>query len=601
MQVGNITIRHLFQQDRRHVVPLYQRPYVWQQQTQWEPLWEDIRFVADRLLNNTATRQHFIGAIVLEQVPTHAGAMDIRLVIDGQQRLTTIQLLLEAFYDYCGTIGATQQHRAIEKLVRNDDPLSSDPIERFKVWPTNVDQEPFQRVMEATSPDELKKLYDKSSQEKRLGHPILDGYLFFYEAISAWAEEAPETRDGRLNTLIQAIRDHVGLVVIDVSKDDDAQVIFETLNARGTPLLPSDLVKNHLFHHAELEGEKLDLLYKQFWLPFDEHKSYWREEIGRGHAKRARIDLFLQNYLSLRIRDEVPVAHLYATFRENSRSSTSDKARDHLQALRRYADIFQGFDKFEEGTRQEIFFKRLDAMELGTTFPYLMELFARHGTKAPEVVASLEIIESYLVRRLVCQLTTRSYGRFFIDLIETVDGPIDTLTERLRVALSKSSGESARWPDDQEFETAWINAPLYRTLLRSRLRMLLEALDQAYPVGYGERYVLKEKLTVEHLLPQKWKAEWPLPEDASAAQILQREQILHTIGNLTLLTKKLNPSVSNGAWGTKVSAIKDHSHLHLNRDIVNVWGGADWDENTIRDRALSLFAMAKKIWPRVSG
>ena len=85
MQVGNITIRHLFQQDRRHVVPLYQRPYVWQQESQWEPLWEDIRFVADRLLNSTATRSHFIGAIVLEQVPTHAGAMDIRLVIDGSK------------------------------------------------------------------------------------------------------------------------------------------------------------------------------------------------------------------------------------------------------------------------------------------------------------------------------------------------------------------------------------------------------------------------------------------------------------------------------------------------------------------------------------
>jgi len=599
MQVGNITIRHLFQQDRRHVVPLYQRPYVWQQEAQWEPLWEDIRFVADRLLNNAMTRSHFIGAIVLEQVPTHAGAMDIRLVIDGQQRLTTIQLLLEALYDYCCTIGATQQHRAVEKLVRNDDPLSSDPIERFKVWPTNVDQEPFQRVMEASNPSELKRLYEKPLRERRLGHPILDGYLYFYEVISSWAEEIADERENRLNILIQAVRDHVGLVVIDVSKEDDAQVIFETLNARGTPLLPSDLVKNHLFHHAELEGEKLDLLYKQYWKPFDENKNYWREEIGRGHAKRARIDLFLQNYLCLRIRDEVPVAHLYATFRETSISAQGKKAKEQLQLLRRYADIFQGFDKFEEDTRHFVFFKRLEAMELGTTYPFLMELFAQHGATSPQVIEVLGMIESYLVRRLVCQLTTRSYGRFFIDLIETIDGSVESLPERLSSALSKSTSESARWPNDDEFRSAWLNAPLYRTLLRSRLRMLLEALDQAYPLGYGEQYVLKEKLTVEHLLPQEWKQKWPLPDGATPDQISRRGQLLHTVGNLTLLTKKLNPSISNSAWDKKAKEIAKHSRLNLNQEIIKNWPN-EWGEERILERATSLFSLALGLWPRRS-
>jgi hypothetical protein len=307
--------------------------------------------------------------------------------------------------------------------------------------------------------------------------------------------------------------------------------------------------------------------------------------------------LFLQNYLCLRIRDEVPVAHLYATFRETSTASNGLKAKDQLQSLRRYADIFQGFDKFEEGSRQAIFFKRLEAMELGTTYPYLMELFAQHGAKTPQVVEALGMIESYLVRRLVCQLTTRSYGRFFIDLIETIDGPVESMPERLSSALSKSTGESARWPDDDEFQTAWLNAPLYRTLLRSRLRMLLEALDQEYPIGYGEHYVLKEKLTVEHLLPQEWKPKWPLPEDATADQIALRDQMLHTIGNLTLLTKKLNPSVSNGAWSKKVADIKKHSRLHLNLDIINNWSD-DWGEATIRTRGNSLFQMALKMWPR---
>lgn len=597
MQVGHITLRHLFQQDRRHVVPLYQRPYVWQQETQWEPMWEDIRAVAERLEAGQPARSHFIGAIVLEYVPQHAGALEIRLVIDGQQRLTTLQLLLEAFYDYCGAIGAEQHHRAIERLVRNDDPMSSDPIERYKVWPTNVDRQPFERVMEAQSPDQLKTMYSQPAKTKRLGHPILDAYLYFYEAIAEWVEEAPNGRDSRLTQLIEAIRNHVTLVVIDVGKEDDAQVIFETLNARGTPLLPSDLVKNHLFHQAELHGENLDLLYKQYWQPFDEAKNYWRGEIGRGHAKRARIDLFLQNYLSLRIRDEVPVGHLYAIFRETSVKPESGDAKEQLRQLRRYADIFRSFEQFEEGTRQAVFFRRLEAMELGTTYPYLMELFACHGANTPEVVQVLEILESYLVRRLVCQLNTRSYGRFFIDLIPTIDGPLETLPLRVKEVLLRASGESARWPDDDEFRTSWMTAPLYRTMLRSRLRMILEALDSGLASDYGEKYLLKEKLTVEHLLPQEWKSNWPLPEPATAEAAAMREQMLHTIGNLTLLSKKLNPAVSNGEWGKKVAEIKKHSKLNLNLDLCNRWPDA-WGEAQIRERAEFLFGLALKLWPR---
>lgn len=597
MQVGNITIRQLFQQDRRHVVPLYQRPYVWQEATQWRPLWDDIRSVADRLAVGHNTRSHFIGAIVLEYVPQHAGALEIRLVIDGQQRLTTIQLLLEAFYDYCSSIGADQHHRAIEKLVRNDDPMSSDPIERYKVWPTNVDQLHFQRVMEATSPPELKAMCDQPSTKKRLDHPILDAYLFFFEAISTWAEEAAHEREQRLTALIQTIRDHVTLVVIDVGKDDDAQVIFETLNARGTPLLPSDLVKNHLFHHAELEGEKLDSLYRQYWQPFDEDKQYWREEIGRGHAKRARIDLFLQNYLSLRIRDEVPVGHLYATFRENSAKADSGGARDKLQSLRRYSEIYKSFDKFEEGTRQAVFFRRLDALELATVHPYLLELFACHGCCAPEVVEVLGVLESFLVRRLVCQLTTRSYGRFFIDLIATLDGPLDQLPSRVRSALLAASGESGRWPDDDEFRSGWLTTPLYRTVQRSRLRMLLEALDERLASKYGERYAIRDKLTVEHLLPQQWKTYWPLPVESTPDAVSNREQLLHTLGNLTLLSAKLNPAVSNGAWESKICDIRLHSRLNLNSHLHQTWPTI-WDELTIQERGQRLFDEALVLWPR---
>jgi hypothetical protein len=597
MQVGIITIRQLFQQDRRHVVPLYQRPYVWHRELQWEPLWEDLRTVAERLAEGRATRPHFLGAIVLENIPQRTGEVEVRLVIDGQQRLTTIQILMEAFHDFCGTIGADKHHRALVKLVRNDDPMSKAKVDVYKVWPTNVDRDHFVRIMELHNPNELRQAYGRPGT-KELGHPILDAYLFFYNVIQDWALEIEGERDQRLDALIDAIRDHVRLVVIDVNNEDDAQVIFETLNARGTPLLPSDLVKNHLFHRAELEGESLDELYDQYWREFDEHKDYWRLEIGRGHAKRARVDLFLQNFLTLRIRDEIAVAHLYATFRDHSRQGTTGNARNQLATLRRYADIYQGFETFKEGSRQALFFDRLNAMELATTHPFLMELFSYHGTNAPEVVKVLEDLESFLVRRLVCQLNTRGYGRFFIDLLSTLDGATEGLRDRVRMVLLQTEAETGRWPSDEEFRQSWMDSPLYKTMLRSRLRMLLEALDAGLKSEYGENLVLKDKLTVEHLMPQQWREHWKLPEGMPEEVPRQRDQLLHTIGNLTLLREKLNSSISNGDWDKKLDRIRKHSRLNLNAELDQY--GKVWNEDEIHERGERLFKVALRIWPKAS-
>lgn len=595
MQVGIITIRQLFQQDRRHVVPLYQRPYVWHRELQWEPLWEDLRSVADRLIEGRTVRPHFLGAIVLENVPQRTGEVEVRLVIDGQQRLTTIQILMEAFHDLCGAIGAEKHHRALIKLVRNDDPMSKSKNDVYKVWPTNVDRDHFVRVMELGNPVELRYAYGQAGT-KQLGHPILDAYLFFYNAIQEWALEKDSERDERLDALIGAIRDHVRLVVIDVDNEDDAQVIFETLNARGTPLLPSDLVKNHLFHRAEVEGESLDDLYEDYWRDFDEQKDYWRQEIGRGHAKRARVDLFLQNFLTLRIRDEIAVAHLYAAFRDHSHASTAGNARSQLAMLRSYADIYQGFERFKEGSRQAIFFDRLLAMELATAHPFLMELFKRHGTQAAEVVQVLEDMESFLVRRLICQLNTRGYGRFFIDLLSCLDGPTEGLSNRVRSGLQLTEAEIGRWPSDDEFRLAWLESPLYKTMLRSRLRMILEALDAGLKSEYGENLVLKDKLTVEHLLPQQWREHWSLPEEVPEEITRKRDRLVHTMGNLTLLREKLNSSISNGAWVNKLERIRKHSRLNLNAELESY--GQEWNESLIQARGDRLFEVALRTWPK---
>lgn len=598
MDTGTLNVKTIFGQERRHVVPLFQRPYVWNQGEQWEPLWEDLRNVVERLLRGQSTRPHFLGAIVLDQIRKPTGHIEARLVIDGQQRLTTIQLLLTAFRDACSGLGVERHHRSLGMLTTNDDPLSDDQDEAFKVWPTNADQKHFRAVMTCGTPLKLCQSYGHPHEVSSLGHPILDAYLFFHERIVDWLRHGQDDFEVRLESLFKAVREFLRLVVIDLGPDDDAQLIFETLNARGTPLLPSDLVKNHLFHRAQIDGLPIEKLYENYWRSFDDNAAYWRELLGRGHARRARIDSFLQNYLTLRLRDEVAAGHLYTAFRDQLVAESEEGSEAHLRALRDYAEVFRSFDHMPERSRERLFFERLEALSLVSAHPFLMELFVRLDKNRDELRAILVDLESWLVRRMVCQLNTRGYNRVFLDMLIALVGSDGTPSQRVRAFLLSSSSESMRWPADAEFQQAWLTTPAFRILVRSRVRMLLEGLERQMYDGKSELVQFGEKLTIEHLLPQEWIRFWPLPPEAEPIQAAaERNDLLHTLGNLTLLTNKLNPSVSNGPWGEKLPAILQHSALGLNRRLQS---HQQWGEAAIRQRGAELFSFAAREWPHPS-
>lgn len=593
MDTGKLSVRKIFSQDRRHVVPLFQRPYVWERERQWEPFWGDIRALAERLAEGKKPRPHFLGAIVLDQLATPTGRVETRLVIDGQQRLTTLQIFLEAFCDLCHELGHEKHYKSLLRITRNDDPMSEDEDEAFKVWPTNVDQTHFRRVMLCQSPAELRNQYGVGKQDE-VGHAIGDGYLYFVEAVRAWLTSDTSLLETRLDALLDASRDYVHLVVIDLDKEDDAQLIFETLNARGTPLLPSDLVKNFLFHRAQRKGESVEKLYKKHWEFFDEDAKYWRKELGRGHAKRHRIDSFLQHYLTMQTRDEVPVGHLYVVFREYA--SKSENAQDLLSSIQCFADVYRSFDDLDRESREGRFFAWITALDITTALPVLLELFAKYKDTPDLLHPVLDDLESFLVRRTVCQLSTRGYNRLFIDLLKELPDGKDTPLPAVRKFLLSSDAESSRWPKDDEFRQAWMEYPTYRVLVKRRVRMLLEELERKVRTDKSEKLLLEEKLTIEHLLPQQWRKHWPLPlEPESELAEQERDRLLHTIGNLTLCNGKLNPAVSNGPWEKKRPELLKHSLLRLNQELSDY---PDWDETCIRVRGEKLFGVATTIWHR---
>jgi uncharacterized protein with ParB-like and HNH nuclease domain len=233
------TVTQLFELSVRYVVPLYQRPYVWNEEDQWEPLWSDIMSMLDHQLcvpwsTPDGHHSHFLGALVLEQETQAPGRIPLFTVIDGQQRLTTLQVLLTAAADVAADLGCEKDSGLLRELVLNDWKKASGN-ERFKVWPTNASRAAFTAVIEPGDPTQ--------SEHGEAADLIQKAYAYFTTQVMDWAiEEADVTqRAARIEMLRITLCDLLKVVTITLESDDNAQVIFETLNARGTPFLPLTL------------------------------------------------------------------------------------------------------------------------------------------------------------------------------------------------------------------------------------------------------------------------------------------------------------------------------------------------------------------------
>jgi hypothetical protein len=476
--------------------------------------------------------------------------------------------------------------------------LSKSATDAFKVWPTNADRNAFQRVMDCDSPKSLLEEYGKDAAAASLEAPIPDCYLYFHRQVTEWL--GANAGEARISALYVTLRERLRLVVIDLDHGDDAQMIFETLNARGTPLLAADLIKNSLL--AEVERAKVNAAaaYDKYWKPFDEGQDFWRAPIGRGHARRARIESFIHHTIILMSGEESSASELYSGYKRLVRSGVGGTVEDRLKTFRRYGDIYRRLVEGSLGQSLGRLLYRLEAMDVGTAYPFLIALFDSHPGKFDLMLEVCGRLDSFLVRRMVCRMNTRGYNKIFLDLVSAVrdcDDPIAAVEKR----LSSGRGENERWPDEAAFKTAWLTTPLYTSVTRGRLRIILEALEEEMRSETAEVADCPRELTIEHLMPQTWEPHWPLANGADHLKLRhEREKRIHTIGNLTLLTDKLNKEQSNFPWLAtatlegKRAALRRQTVLRLNKTVADsdVWG-----EDAIDARAAALFELAKKIWP----
>ena len=596
MQVNILSLQKLFASPVRYEIPLFQRRYVWEHEEQWGPLWEDVQNTAENFLEiggndigHNRPTSHFMGAVVLQQQQVPAPMFMTRLVVDGQQRLTTLQLLLDAVQEVFVERGNQSAAKRLELLVINNEAFCGDnPDFAFKVWPTLVDQEAFRHAMHNDLPSD-------HYQESR----IVRAHAFFKLQTHQWLDARSSQSESRAKALEQAVTNHLELVVIDLDLSDDPHVIFETLNARGTALLQSDLIKNMVLYEAEKSGLPNEDAARLWGFQED----WWSKDIQQGRLVRPRIDVFLNYWMVMREVDEVVASDVFSVFRRYYQKKNAP-IESVLADIGKVAEAYRGLEETGNSNMAK-FLYRWRVMQAGTMTPALLWLLS---SKVPseQLEKGIRALESHQVRRMICRMTTRGYNRLFISLVGRLEkaGP-ESAGDTIIEFLGNQESDVGEWPDDKKLEEAFINIPLYRLLTRGRLRLVLEGIEENLHTDKAEYNDVPRNLTIEHIMPRGWRQHWKLPPPVVEGQDVEeqllemarnRDHGIHSIGNLTLVSKRLNPVLSNAPWHCKQKTLAEHSILFLNKDLLSN-AVEEWNECTIEERSKKLSRIAAKVWP----
>ncbi len=596
------TPQMVFMQPQRLIVPLFQRPYVWNEENQWAPLWGDVTRLATKVLlsPNEKHQPHFLGAVVLQQSQNSTGSMQERTVIDGQQRLTTLQLLLDALHAELDAVGATQQAMRVEALVTNAEPFWDRPEDRHKVWPTNRDRAAFNEVMAAPTPVAYNQLHNKSAR-------LVAAHRYFAQSARAWLQtNGPQDAVERAAALERTVRELLQIVVIDLTADENAQEIFETLNARGAQLTAADLIKNFIFQRLMEAGVDVEATYQDHWSEFE--TGFWETEISFGRLRHSRSSIFLNHWLIVCTGEEIVAREVFSRFKRYADEEASVSMVELVPIIRRAADRYRQFiDAAADSTgpmdRLALFAYRSSTLESEVFKPLVLLLLdpEQEPVAADQLHKALNALESWLVRRMLARATTKAYNKVAAELITQVrKSDRQNAGDVVESFFRDQNAASAYWPDDDEMRGELVNLLAYTRLRRGRLRMVLEAIEdhlrgwKGNSEGLGGQRVPRGKYAIEHVMPRKWQTHWPL--ELRGASESERDQGLHTLGNLTLLTGKLNSKVSNGAWENKRLALKEHDVLKLNMGLLDA-AGDHWDETSIHTRTDEMINAIIEIWP----
>jgi hypothetical protein len=609
----------ILDEKQQWVVPVYQRHYEWETAAdkQVPKLWEDLQDKAIEHLENRRPYPHYFGAILYSEPSGQPfGSIKKRFLVDGQQRITSFELILISIREVARDMEFDHVRDVVEAYIFNEKSKGmTDPKrEIYKLWPSSYDRNLFQTIAD-NSRDEIRKLkpayfYKNGKLIQGQAPNLLKAYWWLHESITNFIVERVSLGDkpeAVLDSVITGFLTGFQVVMIHLDENDDAQEIFASLNGMAKPLTPFDLIRNDVFHRARKLGEDDEELFDKQWKTFE--RPFWNELVRQGRFKRARADHLITHTVVAETAREVNAGKIASEYQHYARERAFPTIADELDVLLTHAETYREMEQFSNTTTNKLT-KVLRIWDSTTFYPLVFWINAQE-IQEQEKMALYDVIEAYLVRREVCGLTTKNYNKVAITMIRDLS-EYGTEPQLLIERLVGLSGDASRMPTDAEVQDAVYTKRVYDSIPTPRIKYILQQIEHAVRTKFDEATVNSDDLTVEHILPRKWAEHWPLPSGYAApselvydaisrgfnitdevkAEMEKRRRLINTLGNLTLLTRSLNPSLSNGPWPKKQLALSK-SLLALNRDISDA---LHWNEEEIQYRGKKMSEVFNRIW-----
>ena len=590
-------------------IPFFQRAYVWDSDN-----WSEL------LTNLTSKNQnHFLGSIILKNEMASSGSVSRFSVIDGQQRLTTLSVLLRACYDHIV--------KNAEKYGYDEDVLKTCQVKmesllfvpeggikqtlHVKINHSHLDKAAFENVINGVlAKDDSWEKYVNPQDEDVVSN-IIKAYAYFRDELQDFSQETIDYLWELLT--VDKIK---FLVNIDLDITDNEQAIFDTVNSAGVRLSSADTIKNLLFQkYVELlrssncsnvdddAVKKYEATWVDAFLADENSNAYWETQRQYGRMKRSNIETFLHAFAVVQ-RFFNPAEHNMADlpleYRKKISKMDISLLEDFLKELHDYADVFREFFSNEDSllTYDDYIgriFNISNVLEVSTFHPYLLQqlYYLKNGIiEESEIKSRFFVLEKYIVLNAICKGSTKNYNNECLQLVDERKTPQEVL-------------EVCQYISEDNF----VNG--LRRMTTNKLPTLLLFWIELYQRNElnVDIKILKYEYTLEHIMPQKWAQNWyDVPvydidenevEDADEMERV-RSHAIYEIGNMTLLNSKLNTSISNGNFIDKINGkngrkgIKDLADIRLTREVID--NNSEWNELKIYARTANLEAEIRKIW-----
>lgn len=548
--------------DKRFIIPLYQRNYDWKEEN-CEQLFQDLL-----KMHHSDRKSHFFGSIVSS---IQSGTED-RFIIDGQQRITTVSLLLIAMVNAfkIGDIQATDS-KLVDKIFKRY------LVDEYQEDERKVKLKPIKKDMDA-----FDALLYKPKEQYLKGSNVTRNYEFFYDKIV----KSNLTMDELFETIKK-----LEVINIKLDEDDDPQLIFESLNSTGLDLSEADKIRNYLL--MSLAPAEQDDLYTRYWNPIEESTKYDPSS-------------FVRDYLTMKQGKIGRIDKIYFIFKEYAENERIGRA-ELLEEMHHYAKIYSQIDNADMGT-EKINRKLNQVRTLDSTvaYPFYMAFFdyaEKNGLSEEEKYRVLDIVEAYWARRIICNLPSNALNKVFATLHrdvlnnmnKAVEGTSPTYTDVLIYLLLKK-GRSSVFPKDDEVKEDFATRQVYK--MPANLRMfILERMENRDSKECHDvvKQLTEKTISIEHIMPQTLSDKW---KDALGVEWERiHQQYLHTMANLTLTG--YNSQYSNLAFIEKrdmEKGFKD-SVFRLNNYVKSC---NQWTEAEMKQRQHDLLEVFMRLWPMPS-